>query len=293
MPSQADLKAALAKYGYVGTLANSVPELRDLLMRAADPKNKWSVQEFTREVQNTRWWRNSSDSIKQYTILRTTKPGEFISQQNEMIGRVRRVAGQMGVSLSEGQKGTLAQIVRSAMQNGWSDEELRSQVGAHWHMWRGHEAGGDAGATSQKLREVYANYGIPFTGDSIARATQLILMGRTTIDTYVGHAMAAAKSRYAALAPQIDKGMTVKEIASPYVGTMASTLEMPEGQIGLNDTSIQRALTARDDKGQPTVQPLWAFERQLKEDPRWNKTKNAANAAFDTLRKISSDWGFG
>jgi hypothetical protein len=126
----------------------------------------------------------------------------------------------------------------------------------------------------------------------VAKATRAILAGRATLDTYVGQAIQNAKSRYAALAPQLDQGMTVHDIADPYMQVMSNTLEMPAAKVNINDRRIQQALTARDDKGQPTVQPLWQFELGLKKTPEWNKTKNATNAAFDMVSKIGQDWGF-
>lgn len=290
MAKKMNLAEALKKYGYVGTLANSNPELKKILLDMAG-KNA-SVEEFTRAVQDSKWWKNSADSVKQYQILRATKPGEFATQQGTMISRVRRLAGQMGVRLTEGHGGTLSHLVTGAMQFGWSEDELRAQVGGMYSLNRGHEAGGDAGKTTQQLRQIYANYGIPVSVDAQAKATRAILSGRATIDTYMGQALEAAKSRYAALAPQLDQGMTVHDIADPYMQVMANTLEIPQSRVNLTDRRVQQALTARDDKGQPTVKPLWQFEQDLKTTPEWDKTKNATNAAYDMVNKIGKDWGF-
>lgn len=284
------VEEALKEYGYVGTLAESVPELKKILLAMA--AKGADVAEFTRAVQDSKWWKTSADSVKQYTVLRATKPGEFTARQNSLIGKARRLAGQMGIGLSEGSGGTLSHIVRSAMQFGWDDEQLRAEIGNMYKLNRGKESGGDAGQTVQKLRQVYASYGIPYSEDAIAKATRAILSGRATVDTYVGSAIQSAKSRYAALAPQLDQGMTVHDIADPYMQVMANTLEMPQGKVSINDRRIQQALTARDDKGQPTVQALWQFEQGLKTSPEWNHTKNATNAAFDMVSRIGQAWGF-
>jgi hypothetical protein len=284
------LAEALKKYGYVGTLANGNPELKKILMAMA-AKNA-SVEEFTRAVQDSAWWKNSADSVKQYQVLQATKPGEFRAQQGAMVSKVRRLAAQLGVRLTEGHNSSLSHLVTGAMQFGWSEDELRSQVGSMFTLFRGHEAGGDAGKTTQQLRQIYASYGVPYSEDATAKATRAILSGKATIDTYTAQAIQSAKSRYAGLSPQIDEGMTVHDIADPYMQLMASTLEMPQGKVDLNNRRIQQALTARDDKGKPTVQPLWQFEQGLKTTPEWDKTKNATNAAFDMVNKIGKDWGF-
>jgi membrane-bound lytic murein transglycosylase B len=82
------------------------------------------------------------------------------------------------------------------------------------------------------------------------------------------------------------------EIQQPYVAQMAQTLEINEQDIDLGDAHIQRALSDRDEKGTPRTEPLWAFERRLKDDPRWDKTKQASNQAADMLSRIGQDWGY-
>jgi hypothetical protein len=277
-------------YGYVGTLAAMVPELKGKLAQAKAAN--WDVARFTKEIQDTTWWKNSADALKKYQILQATKPGEFKQQRDQLVGHVRRLAGQLGVGLTEGNTGTLSHIVRSAMTFGWDDETLRAEIGNMYRLNRGKAPGGDAGATTQKLRQLYADYGIPLSEDLAAKATRAILSGTATVDSYTAQAINSARSRYAALAPQLDQGMTVRDIADPYMQMVASTLEIPPGKVSLTDARVQKALTARDDKGQPTTQPLWSFERDLKSSPQWDKTKQAANAAYDVVNKIGQQWGF-
>lgn len=285
------ISEALKQYGYVGTLANSVPELKKLLARAAS--GRWSVEEFTRSLQDSKWWKNSSDSVKQYQVLWATKPGEARQQQNNMIGKVRTIAAEMGVSLSEGANGTLSHLVKSAMQMGWDEGLLRQNIANYWRAGHGHALMGSAAETGQKLKEIYSSYGITYSEDSIARALKLVLMGRTSLESYRSDAMLKAKSKYAGFARQIDEGATVKDIADPYIQSMSTVLELPSGGIDLYDKSIQAALTSRAADGTPQGQPLWQFEQKLRDDPRWNKTKNAANSAYGFLRQIGNDWGFG
>lgn len=280
----------MTDYGYVGTLANTVPDLKKKLAQAK--AENWDVAKFTREIQDTNWWKNSADALKKYQILKATKPGEFQQQQNQLIGHVRRLAGQLGVGLTEGGGGTLEHLVRQAQTFGWDEETLRAEIGSMYRLNRGKAPGGDAGATTQKLRQVYADYGVPLGEDLAAKATRAILSGTATVDSYTAQAINSAKSRYAALAPQLAQGMTVRDIADPYMQMIASTLEIPQGKVGITDPRVQKALTARDDKGQPTVQPLWQFEQGLKQSPEWNKTKQATNAAYDMVNKIGTAWGF-
>jgi hypothetical protein len=71
-------------------------------------------------------------------------------------------------------------------------------------------------------------------------------------------------------------------------------LELPGTQIDFaKDPSIKKALQYKDPKtGQPQVKPLWQFERELKDDSRWQYTKQAKNETYAILQQVGQDWGF-
>jgi hypothetical protein len=286
------LKDAIAQYGYVGSLANTVPELKKILLSSA--ASNATVDEFTRAVQDSNWWKNSADRDKQMQILKATKPGEFNSQRNQAIQKVQLISRKLGVN--PGSK--LNQYAASIMRFGWTDDELEQHLSALIDSKRGPVAhgdlyGGDVGNMQQQIRQIYANYGIAYSNVGVMNRVRSVLMGTSNITAVQAEAMNAAKSKYAALAPEIDNGKTVADLAQPYIASMAQTLELPDGTVQLTDPKIQKALTARDPKtSAPTVTPLWQFEQDLKNDPRWDHTKNAVNTAYDQVARIGRDWGF-
>lgn len=289
MPAMS-VSAAMKEYGYVGSLANSVPELKRLLSRAAS--RGWSVEEFTRALQDSQWWKNNSDAVKQYTVLKTTKPGEFSAQRGDLVQKVRRMAAEMGVGLGEGRGSWLGYIVDHAQRFGWDEATIRANIG---HQLKGASAtfGGQAGTVQQAIKKMYADYGVRYSSNRVNLRTRAILEGKSSIEQLRAELMVGAKSRYAAIASDIDQGRTVREIADPYLQMMASTLELPEGSLDLYEQKIQKALSTRDLKtGTPTLVPLWQFERELKDDPRWDKTKNAVNSAYDQAYRIGKAFGF-
>jgi hypothetical protein len=107
-------------------------------------------------------------------------------------------------------------------------------------------------------------------------------MGTGTLDAWSKQIKDAAKSKYAAFANQIDAGMTVRDVASPYLQEMASTFELDQNVLTLDDPIVQRALTGVNETGQPSLTPLWQFQRELKQDERYFKT-NKANQQFTGL----------
>jgi hypothetical protein len=282
-----DLKQAIAQYGTLGILANSIPDLRAKLEQGA--KDEWTPDRFWAEIQQTHWWTSTSETRRQAQILEKTDPGTWKRNLELAAGKVATMATELGVTLGKGQATSLA---NHALRTGITDDILKNMVGGLGAGGTGGSYKGAAADIDAQIRQAYSVQGVGFTDAAIRRSVNDVIAGKSTLATYENFARQQAKSRYPNLGEQLDSGMTVKDVASPYVAQMAQTLELDENAIDLSDSHIKRALTDRDEKGVPRTQPLWQFERQLKDDPRWDKTQGAHNQTYDMLARIGQDWGF-
>lgn len=100
------------------------------------------------------------------------------------------------------------------------------------------------------------------------------------------------KSAFPAWADDIAAGVNVEDIAGPYKAAMSSLLEVPESQIDLSDPTLRSALQSVDAGGKPTYKPLWMFERELKQDDRWQYTDNAYKAVTSASDGALREMGF-
>jgi hypothetical protein len=150
---------------------------------------------------------------------------------------------------------------------------------------------GEAAKTLEGLKKQAADYGVSYNDSWYTKSAQDILRGVIDNDTLSTQFKQDAKSRFPTLAKQIDAGYTVQQIASPYVNSMASILELDPYAVNINDSYIQQALTGLDGEGQPTTKPIWQFEKDLRQDPRWAYTKNAQESTMSATRKILQDFG--
>lgn len=286
-----DIAAALKQYGFVGQLANSIPELRSILSRAAGAN--WSADEFSRALQDSNWWRNSADAVKQYQLLKVTKPGEFANQRTQLIGKVKTIANEMGVGIPAGSP--LAHIVDTAQMMGWDEATLRQHIGNSLGVGgikSGATYGGQAGQIQQQLRTAYYDMGIPYSGYRINMDVRYILSGKSTVEATQSRLINQAVSAFPALAEQIRAGETVRQIADPYIQTKAQLLEVPPDTVTLQDQTVRQGLSHRDAQGKIGLMPLWQYEQQVKADPKWDKTKNARDAYSAMAHQIGRDWGF-
>jgi hypothetical protein len=84
----------------------------------------------------------------------------------------------------------------------------------------------------------------------------------------------------------IDNGVDLEAIYTPYKNLMASTLEINPETITLNDPTLRSAITTDKEI------PLYDFERQLRQDNRWQYTNQAKNEVSNAAQQVLKDFGF-
>ena len=188
---------------------------------------------------------------------------------NNLLRSVRRAAVQMGVSLTDAQIKTISS---RAQTEGWDAATIGENIASI-----GKVSGklGQSAETIDKLKSFAYDYGVSYDDGWYQQATASILEGKEVVENFFSKIKDVAKGRYAAFVDQIDAGLAPRQIASPYIQTMASLLELDPNSIGLNDPTITKALTSLDEKGMPKPTPLWQFEKDLLNDERINTTKFA------------------
>lgn len=204
--------------------------------------------------------------------------------------RVRRqsidiLATELGVGLTDGAANKLA----SEWANGLYDSNSIRQVIARSGTID--FAKGLAAETLNNLREYASSFGMQYDDGWFNKAATNVLTGKDAEETYTNQIREIAKTRYPTLAEQIDSGFTVRQLASPYIQTMSSVLEIDPNTIGLNDNYVSQALTGLTADGKPATKPLWQFEQELRKDPRWNFTNNAQQSLMNTARRVLQDFG--
>lgn len=269
-----------AEYGVQAALVNSDPGLKALFEQAVT--EKWTPAKFQAAFVNTDWYKTHSDNWRAAETARLADPASWAEQLKLTADAIRRQSVALGFELDENELSKLAN------QSLYMSAGSASNVNTDWLKSQVVETGritGKGGTSLQiidKLKaDAYAN-GVSYNDSWYEGAARNVLLGADTIDTWNKQIKDAAKSKYAALATQIDAGLNVRDIASPYLQEMAGTLEIDQNALTLDDPLMQRALTGLNDQGQPYLTPLWQFQRELKQDERYFKT-NKANQQFTSL----------
>ena len=134
--------------------------------------------------------------------------------------------------------------------------------------------------------------GIVVSDDFIARQQRRVLNGKDTPESVLERIKDQyVKTMYPQFSSELDQGMTLEDIAAPYVDMAASLLELPAGSITKDDPIVKQALQSRDDAGNPVRQPIWKFQEQVTSDPRWRYTNNAYQAYGSAVNGMLNEMG--
>jgi hypothetical protein len=146
-----------------------------------------------------------------------------------------------------------------------------------------------ADTPAAQLRDFMSKNGLNLSEDFINENVRRIGSDQISLQDVTGYLRQTyLANSYPAWKDQIMSGTNVADIAQPYIQSMAQTLGVPVEGITLNDKYIKGALAGVTSDGKPTYKPLWQFEQELRQDPRWLQTDNAkdqiASAASNVVK---------
>lgn len=287
-------KKMAAQYGFALAFLKSDPEIRDLFSRAV--KNTWTPDRFVAGLRASKWFQTHSASVRNAIIMQTSDPKSYRENVDKMAAQVRDVWGQTyGMSaVANIDAATMRQWGETAFRMGWTEEQLLDHMGSaidFQQAMASNTLGGTAAEARAQLRALTENYGVDPGNTWMAQNLQRAVTGDDTMEGIQARIRDLAKSQYQAFADQIDGGRTVAEIADPYRSKMADLLELNPNDIGLSDTMIQNALTAKDAQGNPAAQTLSDFANTVRKDSRWQYTNNAKSQVAETTTQLLRSFG--
>lgn len=146
--------------------------------------------------------------------------------------------------------------------------------------------------TVDALKQLAKNNGLDFSDDYIKNYSEAIKKGETTYDQAASEIRDKfISSAYPMWADDIKAGKDIKDIASPYVQAMSTTLGLDANSIDLNDPAIKNAIAGSSQDGKPVYKSLFDFKRDLRKDARWQNTEEAQKEYADTALSVLKTFG--
>lgn len=284
-----DRREMAAQYGWALSVLNSDPGLAKKFNQAV--KQSWSPQRFIAEVRSTQWFKTHSEAARNWDVLRTSDPATATERLNQTRALVRDAAVQMGAQMSEAE---VTRLSTNVLRFGWNDSQIKDTMAGAIKQGAVGTYGGQAAANADQLQQVAIQNGVKLSDPTLRQWLVRIGAGES-IDGFESYVRGMAKSSFPglpeSLTKQLDAGMNLADIADPYKQTMAQVLELNPDSIDMFDPTIRKALQATGPDGKPTSKPMWQFEQELKQDPRWMQTDNARDSLMTAGQQVLRDFG--
>lgn len=278
-------------YGLSASLMESDPDLANLYSEAV--AGTWSQDQFVAALQATDWWKNNSETTRQLLASKNSDPAKYQQDIANQIPVLQEQATKLGVHLSTQGMHSLASM--SLMMN-MNTAQIDAFLSKYLELNQQGHFLGYAGQVELGIREYARDMGVPLTDDYVKNAVKGIVGGSDSLQARRAHIQTQAEMAFPAYADQIKKGMTVGAIAAPYLATQAKIWEQDPNSIDLFNPTLRGALTKttaakEGEPGTPAQVPLYDFETQLRQDPRWLKTNNARESLTGSASKVLTDMG--
>jgi hypothetical protein len=276
-------------YGLAASFMESDPELANIYSQAV--AGTWSTDQFQAAVQNTDWWKNNSDSARKMLQEKYANPAQYQQDiQNKAI-QLTDLASKLGVHLSATGMASLADL---ALVTNMNDVQINGYLSKYLELSQQGHFSGYAGQVELGVREYAREMGVPLSDDYVERAVSSIVSGTDSLQARRAGIQTIAEQTFPAYASLIKEGVTVGQIAAPYLATQAKLWEVDPNKIDLFDPTLRGALQQTTPQGQnaiPSQMPLYDFEKQLRSNSKWLSTNNARESMTSTASQVLSDMG--
>lgn len=276
-------------YGLAASFMESDPELANIFSQAV--AGTWSTDKFQATLQNTNWWASNSDSARKMLQEKYSDPAQYQQDIQNKTTELTELASKLGVHLSATGMSSLADLALVTNMNG---AQINGYLSKYLELSQQGHFSGYAGQVELGVREYAREMGVPLTDDYVERAVSGIVAGADTLQARRAHIQTIAEQTFPAYADLIKEGVTVGQIAAPYLAAQAKLWEVDPNKIDLFDSTLRGALQSSSLQGQdslPSQLPLYDFEKQLRSNAKWLSTNNARESVTATADQVLSDMG--
>lgn len=275
-----------ASYGWAYGFLNSNGELKKLFKSAVS--DQWTPEKFQAELRDTKWWKETSSTRREAQVMKKTDPATWSASVSAAMIQVRQLAAEIGAAVPESK---IKKIAENMIETGADESQMRYALGEYVNFTKDGTLRGEAAMHEYTIKQYAYNNGISLTDQAIKNQAQRIVRGIATTQDFESEVRQEAKSMFPAYALQLDAGMSMRDVASPYIQMMSNELGIPDNTIDVMDPLIKKALNGLNKEGKPSGLSLTDFQGQLRNDARWTQTQGAQNKVMNAGVAVLRDMG--
>jgi hypothetical protein len=297
------LAKLIAAYPSFWAQYKNQPEIIQILATAAT--ETWPPEKLQEAIQNSAYWKTHSEEARAWDTVSALDPAEAQKRMAATTKAITDTAARLGLTLPSG---TSPGAVSSAMQDLYhvaSENLSAAQIADYLTVKYSGDpklastqsgARGEILKNMEAIRGMQSDYGIASNPAANLWHAQNIVRGVQTMDAVQGDLASQAKGLYAPeVGAAIDRGMTVRQFADPYLSLAAQNLEVGQGSIDLSDPKWNAFLKvpSNDPKAPSRTMTLAEWQAKIRTDQQYgfDKTSTARQSAAQLATQLSQSFG--
>lgn len=307
-----DPKALAARFSIAASILAQDPDLQRVLndilaQKITDPDLQLAM------LKETNWYKNNTDDWRKYQFYKESNPATYKADLQSNAEAFVRKYYAMGITLDPDTAIKLAEqaMMKSATVNGgivnYNDNYFNKLMADSIDFSNKrtlpngkivYDLGGKVEAIAESLYKVAWDFGYPATVSNAGFSKWLetnvrgLISGQVNPEDVDNELQSRAKSMYPGLTDQLNRGLSLREAADPWINALANEWEEDPRFLDLNDDFLYRILNQQDEKGNIAPMNLYQAKTMARRSPKWQYTSRAKEEYTNIGQKILQDFGF-
>lgn len=262
-------------YGSVAAYLDDA-EIGPLLMRAA--RENWTADRVSGAVQQTNFWKTTTDAQRQYDLLTKTDPATAAKSVDQMVTTINTLLSQEGATgqLTEAR---VRELAEGFVRNGAAQDAIpRGVLAEVQYLVSPMQPVGRLGNRMSEVKSTADQYLIPVSDEAAFDWAKQIETGQQSPEAFVEYAKQIAKAQYGWMADRLDAGATVRQIADPIIQTLSQEWGVAGSSLSAQDLA---PTLAYDDGNTTRVMNISDATKYARQDDRFwvDNARGEAEAA--------------
>lgn len=266
------------------------PELGPLLQQATD--EGLGAVELQGRLHQTQWWNKTWADWRQLEVLRGTDPAEYRQREVQAKYELESVFKNLGIDPKK-HPDLVNQTTAKWLQRGKDDWFLYAEIGSL--LRKDHSllsSGGALGARVAAYKAKAADYLLDYDDTALTNMAIGEWQQRDSEEAIENRMRQQAIRQYAHLQDELERGMTVRQLASPLLNAVAKTLEINPEDIDLNSEKYRQLIDYVDsDSGKRRMMTTSEADRYARRQESFQYTKTARDEAHAMALELMQSMG--
>jgi hypothetical protein len=309
-----DVVALGEQYGYASTLLTEHPELQEILNGILQEGITNPNLQLAR-ITNSEWYKSY---LPQYLQVSQQRAGQNEDIWNAQVAKqadeIRAKYIESGVPIDDatatkyaeqmiyGSSGDARDGSFEIYDKAWLANKIDSSIDfTKTKTVNGieiYDLAGTAEKSAESLYKLAYEYGVDtsMTNTGFTKWFENSLgsyaRGDIAVEDIDDELQTMAMSQFPGMAQQLQRGLTLRQAANPYLKAIGDTLGYDADSLDLNDDLVQRVLNSTDEQGNFKPMSLYETKIAARKDNRWQYTETAKKEYTDMASTILQDFGF-